>query len=162
IQFRHVHDHVAQSDQFVGRRGRSLPARLRSGAHTAGRSARPSGIFRFEVPRMELAGLIDALSDPRAYPDPVDSVEVRQTHISVAFLVGPWVYKIKKPVRLGFLDYSSLERRRHYCDEEVRINRRLAPEVYAGVVVVAASGEGVQVEGQGQVIEWAVKMVRLP
>jgi aminoglycoside phosphotransferase family enzyme/predicted kinase len=111
---------------------------------------------------MELARLIAALSQPRAYPEAVDAVEVRQTHISVALLAGRWVYKIKKPLRLAFLDYSSLEQRRRYCEEEVRINRRLAPEVYVGVVGVAESGGVVRVEGPGAVVEWAVKMVRLP
>jgi aminoglycoside phosphotransferase family enzyme/predicted kinase len=111
---------------------------------------------------MELAPLIAALSQPRAYPDPVDVVEVRQTHISVALLAGRWVYKIKKPLRLGFLDYSTLERRRHFCEEEVRINRRLAPAVYVGVVAVAEQDGLVRVEGPGAVVEWAVKMVRLP
>jgi aminoglycoside phosphotransferase family enzyme/predicted kinase len=110
---------------------------------------------------MELAPLIAALSQPRAYPDPVDVVEVRQTHISVALLAGRWVYKIKKPLRLSFLDYSTLERRRRFCAEEVRLNRRLAPAVYIGVVAVAESDGAVRVEGQGEVVEWAVKMVRL-
>jgi hypothetical protein len=89
-------------------------------------------------------------------------VEVRQTHISVVFLAGDYVYKIKKPVQLGFLDFSTLEKRRHYCDEEVRLNRRLAPEVYLGVVPVAQSGPGLRLEGQGAVVDWAVKMLRLP
>ena len=61
---------------------------------------------------------------------------MRQTHISVVFLAGPYVYKVKKPVDLGFLDFGTLARRRHYCEEEVRLNRRLAPEVYVGVVPV--------------------------
>jgi aminoglycoside phosphotransferase family enzyme len=73
--------------------------------------------------------LIEALSKPAAYSYPVGAVEVRQTHISAVFLAGPYVYKVKKPVNLGFLDFSSLERRRHFCEEEVRLNRRLAPHV---------------------------------
>jgi aminoglycoside phosphotransferase family enzyme/predicted kinase len=78
------------------------------------------------------------------------------------FLAGPFVYKIKKPVNLGFLDFSTLPKRRHFCDEEVRLNRRLAPTVYRGVVPVGRSGTGVKVEGPGEVVEWAVKMERLP
>jgi aminoglycoside phosphotransferase family enzyme/predicted kinase len=112
--------------------------------------------------RMELASLIAALSDPRAYPEAIEAVEVRQTHISIVLLAGRWVYKIKKPLRLGFLDYSTLERRRHFCAEELRINRRLASEIYVGVVAIAESAGVVRVEGPGEVIEWAVKMVRLP
>ena len=85
---------------------------------------------------MELSQLIAELSKPAAYPYPVPPIEVRQTHISVVFLAGEFVYKIKKPVDLGFLDFSSLEKRRHFCQEEVRLNRRLAPEVYLDVVPV--------------------------
>jgi aminoglycoside phosphotransferase family enzyme/predicted kinase len=111
---------------------------------------------------MELANLIEFLSESKAYSFPVDSVEVRHTHISVVFLAGPFAYKIKKPVNLGFLDFSTLEKRRHFCAEEVRLNRRLAPDVYLGVVPLSQVGQGVQMEGQGEAIEWAVKMKRLP
>jgi aminoglycoside phosphotransferase family enzyme/predicted kinase len=111
---------------------------------------------------MELPQLIGFLSDVAAYPYPVDAVEVRQTHISVVFLAGPYVYKVKKPVNPGFLDFSTLEQRRHFCAEEVRLNRRLAPQVYLGVVPVTRIGTGVQFEGAGDVVEWAVKMQRLP
>ena len=113
---------------------------------------------------MDLARMIEALSDPAAYPrsQPVDAVEVRQTHISVVFLAGPHAYKIKKPLALGFLDYSTPERRRHFCEQEVRLNRRLAPSVYLGVVPVTFDGTRVEVEGRGEIIEWAVKMERLP
>ena len=91
---------------------------------------------------MELARLITGLSDPAAYPHSIgaEAVEVRQTHISAVFLAGPYAYKVKKPLDLGFLDFSTLERRRHFCEEEVRLNRRLAPSVYLGVVPVAPHG----------------------
>jgi aminoglycoside phosphotransferase family enzyme/predicted kinase len=111
---------------------------------------------------MDLSRLIEALSNPTAFPYPVAAVETLQTHISVVFLAGDYVYKLKKPVDMGFLDFSTLEKRRHYCDEEVRLNRRLAPTVYLGVVPVVRSGEGVRLEGDGDVVEWAVKMRRLP
>ena len=111
---------------------------------------------------MELSPLIEQLTKPASYPFPADGVEVRHTHISVVFLAGPFAYKIKKPVNLGFLDFSTLEKRRHFCEEEVRLNRRLAPAVYLGVVPITRSGNNVQVEGSGEVIEWAVKMTRLP
>jgi aminoglycoside phosphotransferase family enzyme/predicted kinase len=111
---------------------------------------------------MDLAHLIEALADPTAYPFPVEKVEVRQTHISVVFLAGPSVYKIKKPVNLGFLDFTTLEKRRHFCGEEVRLNRRLAPDVYRGVVAVTQTGAGLRLEGPGEPVEWAVKMERLP
>ena len=79
--------------------------------------------------------LITGLCDPRAYPQRPPKVEVVQTHISCVFLAGDAVYKVKKPVRFSFLDFSTLERRRHFCDEEVRLNRRLAPAVYRGVEI---------------------------
>src|SRR5262249_24990223 len=113
-------------------------------------------------PPMQCRDLTDALSQPSAYPQVVDRVEVRQTHISVVFLAGALAYKIKKPVDLGFVDYSTLERRRHFCEEEVRPNRRLAPEVYLGVVPVTRAGKALRIEGTGDVVEWAVKMQRLP
>jgi aminoglycoside phosphotransferase family enzyme/predicted kinase len=109
-----------------------------------------------------LTGLLAALRDPRAYPFEVGSVELRQTHVSAVFLAGDYAYKIKKPVNLGFLDFSTLAKRQHFCDEEVRLNRRLAPDVYLGVVPVTRSGGFLAIEGQGEVVEWAVKMRRLP
>jgi hypothetical protein len=111
---------------------------------------------------MDTVSLIATLSDPGAYPFAVEAVEVRQTHISVVFLAGQFVYKIKKPVDLGFLDFSTLAKRRHYCHEEVRLNRRLAPRVYLDVVSVTRQGGALQFEGSGEVVEWAVKMQRLP
>ena len=111
---------------------------------------------------MELACLIEALSHSTAYPEPPGEVQVRQTHISVVFLAGRQAYKIKKPVALGFLDFRTLEARRHFCAEEVRLNRRLAPAVYQGVVPVTRSGDGLRFGGDGEAIEWAVQMERLP
>ncbi|MCS6852978.1 MAG: AAA family ATPase [Gemmataceae bacterium] len=111
---------------------------------------------------MEFPGLLEALSRPDAYPTSASDVEVHQTHISAVFLVGPWAYKVKKPVRLGFVDFSTVDRRRHFCDEEVRLNRRLAPSVYLGVVPVVRHQGRLQVEGDGEVVDWAVKMRRLP
>jgi aminoglycoside phosphotransferase family enzyme/predicted kinase len=110
---------------------------------------------------MEIGSLIAALSEPSAYPFAVLEIEVCQTHISVVFLAGDFAYKIKKPVKLSFLDFSTLELRRHFCDEEVRLNRRLAPDVYLGVVPVSRAGGQVAFEGSGETIDWAVKMRRL-
>jgi aminoglycoside phosphotransferase family enzyme len=111
---------------------------------------------------MELLPLIDALSLPGAYPEPAQRVEVRQTHISAVFLAGASAYKIKKPVDLGFLDFTTLDKRRHFCEEEVRLNRRLAPGVYRGVVPVTRTATGVKIGGDGETVEWAVHMERLP
>jgi uncharacterized protein len=110
---------------------------------------------------MELSRIIDQLSQPSAYPGPVDAVEVRQTHISAVFLAGDHVYKIKKPVSLGFLDFRTLDARRHFCQEEVRLNRRLAPRVYLGVVPIVGGDGGVRIDQPGEPVEWAVKMQRL-
>jgi aminoglycoside phosphotransferase family enzyme/predicted kinase len=111
---------------------------------------------------MELTELIAGLSHAGAYPFPVAAVEVRQTHISVVFLAGPFAYKIKKPVDLGFLDFSTLKKRRYFCEEEVRLNRRLAPKIYQGVVPVTREGKVVRLGGDGEIVEWAVQMTRLP
>lgn len=106
--------------------------------------------------------MIDELSRPSAYPYEVRDVEVCQTHISAVFLAGAFVYKIKKPVDLGFLDFTTLEKRRHFCTEEVRLNRRLAPDVYLGVVPVTEVERRLVFEGEGEAVDFAVKMRRLP
>jgi uncharacterized protein len=111
---------------------------------------------------MELTQLIAALSEPSAYPQGAEVVEVHQTHVSVVFLAGPYAYKIKKPLNLGYLDYSTLAKRREFCEQEVVLNRRLAPTVYLGVVPVSRDGTAIKMDGSGETIEWAVKMTRLP
>ncbi|MCB9704914.1 MAG: AAA family ATPase [Myxococcales bacterium] len=112
---------------------------------------------------MELAPLIDALSSPAAYPGlGADRVEVIQTHISVVFLVGEHVFKLKKPVKFAFVDYSTPARRRELCAAEVALNRRLAADVYLGVVPVTCSNGHVQIGGEGEVIDHVVHMRRLP
>lgn len=111
---------------------------------------------------MDLPLLIEQLGDSAAYPEEPGSISVVQTHISVVFLTDKWAYKIKKPVQLDFLDFSTLELRKHFCEEEVRLNRVLAPWVYEGVVPICDSGAGLKMEGKGEPVEWAVKMHRLP
>lgn len=112
--------------------------------------------------KMDISALIGALCEPAAFPCPVTDIKVLQTHISVVFLAGDFAYKIKKPVELSFLNFSTLDLRRHFCDEEVRLNRRLAPDVYLGVVPVTRENTCLAFEGSGEPIEWAVKMRRLP
>jgi uncharacterized protein len=111
---------------------------------------------------MDFARLIEHLSEPRAYLDRTTKVDVYQTHISAVFVTDTFAYKIKKPIALDFLDYSTLEKRRHWCEEELRLNRRLAARIYLGVVPCVQDGPTVRVEGTGSVVEWAVKMHRLP
>ncbi len=112
---------------------------------------------------MPLDELPDALTRPEAYPFPVRGVELRETHISWVFLAGARVYKVKKPVRFSFLDYSTIERRRHFCAEEVRLNSRLAPGVYRGVVTLERTPSGrLRIDGVGTTVDYAVEMERLP
>jgi len=113
---------------------------------------------------MSLPDLIQALLEPSFYPHRPADVELRQTHISYVFLAGAEVYKVKKPVRLTFLDFTTLELRRHFCAEEVRLNRRLAPGVYLGVVGIRREGDGFGLteESDPEAIEYAVHMRRLP
>ncbi|MBI3812404.1 MAG: AAA family ATPase [Nitrospirae bacterium] len=101
-----------------------------------------------------------SLMNPAAYPHPVREVRHLATHISDVFLTGPFAYKIKKPVDLKFLDFSTLEKRRHFCEREVILNSRLAPEIYLGVVPITRDGEDYHVEGKGEPVEYAVKMVQ--
>src|SRR5512144_3180845 len=111
----------------------------------------------------ELPDVIRQMLRKEFYPHPTaDRIQLLQTHVSYILLTGTYAYKVKKPVDLGFLDFSTLERRRHFCEEEVRLNRRLAPQVYLGVVPVARSPQGLRFEGTGEVVDWAVKMQRLP
>ena len=105
--------------------------------------------------------LIRSLLGPAAYPHPVDKVGLVETHISWVLLTGTFAYKVKKPVDLGFLDFSTLERRREYCDEELRVNRRTAPDLYIGVVPIGADGPGFRIGGE-PAVEYAVKMRQFP
>ena len=93
--------------------------------------------------------LVQALLDPSVYPDGHGNVELIETHISWVFLVGERVYKVKKPVALGFLDFTTLDRRRAACEDEVRLNRRLAPDVYDGVVELRGTPERPRFGGAG-------------
>jgi len=112
--------------------------------------------------------LLQFLSRPESFPHQPDEVEHIQTHISHVFMAGQFVYKLKKPVNLGFLDYSTIEKRRKYCYREVELNRRLSDDIYLGVVVISRRNGGfVIVEKEtdfdpGTIAEYAVKMRRLP
>ena len=108
------------------------------------------------------AAIVIALQRPECYPHPVARVRLLETHISWVLLTGEWAYKVKKPVNLGFLDFSTLESRRHFCAEELRLNRRLAPQIYESVVEIRGTPERPRVEGAGPVLEYAVKMREFP
>jgi aminoglycoside phosphotransferase family enzyme/predicted kinase len=106
--------------------------------------------------------LKQSLLRPDAYPAPVSGVELIETHISWVFLAGDVVYKVKKPVDFGFLDFRSLARRQQACEAEVALNARLAPDVYRGVVAVRRGADGIcRVDGPGETVDWAVQMERL-
>jgi aminoglycoside phosphotransferase family enzyme/predicted kinase len=107
--------------------------------------------------------LVDFLSDPRVYPDPCNRVEHLETHISHVFLTDRHAYKLKKPVQFEFLDFSTRELRRRACEEEVRLNRRFARDVYLETTPVVRDSRGrMRIGGSGTVVETLVKMRRLP
>jgi len=101
------------------------------------------------------------MAQPEFYPHRVEEIRQRQTHISRVFLTGPYVYKVKKAVDLEFLDFSSLEKRRHFCRREVELNRRLAADIYLEVVPIVRKEEGFAAGGEGEALEYAVKMRQL-
>jgi aminoglycoside phosphotransferase family enzyme len=112
---------------------------------------------------------VEALLKPEAYPHRPPKIELVQTQMSFIFLAGEYVYKVKKPVNLGYLDYTTLEKRRFFCHQELELNRRLCPDVYLAVVPITMSLRGakrrsnlLQIEGGGEAIEYAVKMRQLP
>lgn len=112
---------------------------------------------------MRLAELVAVLSDPALYPGPPPAVELRQTHASAVFLTPTDVYKLKKPVALGFLDYSTLPKRGYMSRREVALNRRLAPGVYLGVERLVRRPNGsLHLGGRGLVVDYLVHMRRLP
>lgn len=113
-----------------------------------------------ETENTDRAFSIRMLTAPECFPHPVDSVEVIETHISWVILAGEFAYKVKKPVDLGFLDFTTLERRAYYCAEELRINRRLAPQLYLDVVTLRREGGRLRFSAQGDIIEYAVLMRR--
>lgn len=113
--------------------------------------------------KVTTADRVAFLGVPANYPDPTPSVESIETHRSWLFLTDRHAYKFKKPVRTSFLDFSTLERRLENCREEVRLNRRLAPDVYLGVVALVRTERGcLALEAEGEPVEWIVKMKRLP
>ncbi len=107
--------------------------------------------------------LVASMSEPTFYPHRPDTVEVIQTHISFIFIAGDQVYKIKKAVDFGFLDFTTRSKRKYYCEQEVVLNRRFAPGVYIDVVTITQNGEGkLGIGGEGSIVEYAVKMKRIP
>src|SRR5450759_2222141 len=108
----------------------------------------------------DLPPLIRALLEPQRYSPALARVELVQTHISWVLLAGDFAYKIKKPLNLGFLDFSTLALRQRYCQEELRLNRRYASDIYLGAVGIFNTPADPQWQGTGAPIEYAVKMRR--
>jgi len=104
--------------------------------------------------------LIERLLDPGAYPHSTAAIHLVETHISWVILTGPYAYKVKKPVTLGFVDYGTLDLRRRSCDGEIRVSGRFAPELYVATVPITGSQAFPHVGGDGEPIEWAVKLVQ--
>ncbi len=102
--------------------------------------------------------LVEGLQRASAYPHPVEKPRVIETHVSWVILTGDYVYKLKKAVRFGFLDFSTLGKRHFYCDEELRLNRRFAPALYLAVVPITGTPEQPRIGGEGEALEYAVRM----
>jgi len=105
--------------------------------------------------------VVEALMTPEAYDEEPGKIELTQTHISFVFLTRNFVYKVKKAVDLGFLDFTTLEKRRFFCKKELELNRRLCGEMYLEVVPINKSNI-IKIKGEGKPIEYAVKMKRMP
>jgi aminoglycoside phosphotransferase family enzyme len=106
--------------------------------------------------------IVAALMDPGAYPQPPSRVELVQTHISWIFLTDSFAYKVKKPVDLGFLNFTTLRRRHFYLHQELILNRRLCPEIYLEVLPIVAHKGGLRLGGPGHPMEYALQMRRMP
>jgi aminoglycoside phosphotransferase family enzyme len=105
--------------------------------------------------------VVDALMKPEAYEEDPGQIELVQTHISFVFLTRNFVYKVKKAVDLGFLDFTTLEKRRFFCEKELELNRRLCGDMYLEVVSINKSN-AIKIKGAGETVEYAVKMKRMP
>ncbi len=114
---------------------------------------------------MSLANLIIQMQQPQFYPHPVKMpIEILQTHISYVFLTGEYAYKLKKPLNLGFLDFSSLNKRKHFLEEELRLNKTLAPDIYLQVLPIIKQGDDyrLEIEGDREAEEYVLKMHQFP
>src|SRR4051794_25276478 len=107
------------------------------------------------------AELLDFMGRPETYDPRPATVERIDTHASIVFLAGPFAYKVKRAVKYAFLDFSTLEKRRDACRNELRVNARTAPQLYLDVVPVTVGKNGIfHLDGKGQVVEWVLRMRR--
>lgn len=114
------------------------------------------------TPDKSISLLIETMQNPDVFDHPVTDVQLLETHISWVLLTGDYAYKIKKPVNLGFVNFTTLNKREFYCHEEIRLNRRLAQELYLEVVPITGSSENPKINGTTTPIEYAVKMKQFP
>jgi uncharacterized protein len=120
-------------------------------------------MVQFMSTESTLSALIEQMLVPEFYPHPVTMpIQLIQTHASVVFLTGEFGYKLKKPVNFGFLDYSTVEQRQHFCHEEIRLNQRGAGELYLAVLPITRQDHQYQLNGDGEVVDYAVKMIQFP
>lgn len=112
-------------------------------------------------PVIDQTQVVEALMKPEAYEENPCSIELVQTHISFVFLTRRFVYKVKKAVNLGFLDFTTLEKRRFFCEKELELNRRLCRDMYLEVVPINKAS-AIKIKGEGETVEYAVKMKRMP
>lgn len=110
-----------------------------------------------------MTSMIDDLLNPASLPDTTENVSLVQTHISVVFVADEFVYKMKKPVNFGFLDFSTLKKRHYYCHQEIKLNQRLSEGIYIDVLPIIFDNKSYKIgKGRGEVVEYAVKMKRIP
>ena len=122
----------------------------------------PSSTHHAQTEEQIQQNLVTAMLEPDFYPKQPTEVIHKETHISHLFFAGDLVYKIKKAVRHPFLDFSTSSKRRHFLSEELRLNRRLAPSVYLAVVPIVRSPSGWRLSAEGEAVEYALMMRRLP
>ncbi len=111
---------------------------------------------------MDQSKLLKAMQDPGFYPEQPPHVEIMETHVSTLFLTDRYVYKVKKPVHFGFLDFTELSSRKFFCEKELVLNQRLSSDVYLAVIPISQTDHGFAFGEQGTIVEYAVKMRRLP
>ena len=111
---------------------------------------------------VNLPAYIQYLQQETSYPHPAADVSLVQTHISFVLLAGDYVYKWKKPVDFGFLDFSTLEKRKYYCEQELQLNRRLCPDLYEELVSIHKDGDSFCLNGSGELVEYGIRMARMP
>jgi uncharacterized protein len=115
------------------------------------------------LPMTALPPLIQHMLSPEFYPHPVISpIQLIQTHISYVFLTGDYAYKVKKPVNFGFLDFTTLEQRKYFCEEELRLNQRGAPQLYLEVLAITQEADQFSLAGMGKPVEYALEMRQFP